>query len=299
MRLTRRGILTQPSPEEPSRATCEQPRRSVALLSHWHESLEDLEQGYTLDDLFALLRELEDAESLSPLLQCDVPAFLAEIGGPGPGDDSGPVTRLQVSNVAELTNYVEDPSQPDEPWRWLEGAEAADRDARNAAVASLTGEPAPWKLVDATDNDPLTGLPLLRRLDAPRSFGTWTPPYRIERLFQGRGPHEGESPRDPRVSHPDPDDDNDTAYALDLTPLPALRHLELRYDPTLAFWSGPQPGAGDLLFRTEVTITFGAFLRAIFEEIGFHGSPAGRDAARASLEARSEALDRLRRESPP
>jgi hypothetical protein len=146
VRLTRRGILTQPSMEEPSRATCERPHRSVALLSSWHESLEGLERGYSLGHFLALLRELEDAKSLSPLLQCDVPAFLAEVGSPGTGDVSEPITRLQLGNVAELTNYKEDPSQPDEPLPWLEGAEAADRDARDAAVASLTGEPAPSAL---------------------------------------------------------------------------------------------------------------------------------------------------------
>ncbi|OGT27632.1 MAG: hypothetical protein A2Z17_03950 [Gammaproteobacteria bacterium RBG_16_66_13] len=43
-----------------------------------------------------------------------------------------------------------------------------------------------------------------------------------------------------------------------------------------------------MLFQTELTITFGELLHAIFWEIGLHGSPVDRDAAWATA-----MLDRL------
>src|SRR3989304_5837644 len=59
-------------------------------------------------------------------------------------------------------------------------------------------------------------------------------------------------------------------YALDFTPVSALLLLPLRYDPRGQFWSGFTGGAGEVLFQTELTITFGELLHAIFWEIGFH-----------------------------
>jgi hypothetical protein len=53
-------------------------------------------------------------------------------------------------------------------------------------------------------------------------------------------------------------------------------------------------GVGKVMFETEVTITFGEFVHAIFWELGFHGSPADRDEMRAQVLERAEAIDSLR-----
>ncbi len=66
---------------------------------------------------------------------------------------------------------VIDPEHPDEPMRWLEDAEADEQDSIDTGVASLTGEPAPRKLVDATGDDPIAGNPIFRRLHVPERRG--------------------------------------------------------------------------------------------------------------------------------
>lgn len=124
--------------------------------------------------------------------------------------------------------------------------------------------------------------------------GRWKPPHDLIREFGGWGkwkePYEGYFSQHPEI---DPQR-YEGAFALDFTPLSALLHLPLRYNPKVQFWSGPMRGAGELMFETELTITFGESLRAIFWEIGFHGSPADRDEALESLRERAEAVDRRR-----
>jgi len=296
VRLTRGGILSERRAAGLADAIADRPQDAVALLRYWQQTLTVIDQDYTFGDLVSLLRSVDDIEHLSPILECDVAAFLADADHPGNVGDEQPMQYLQVHNVAELTTYEEDPSQPDEPLDWMDDEEAAERDRLDSGVATLTGGRKPLKLVDATGDDPITGEPTLRRLRSPRLHGRWKPPYDLMREFAGWGrwrePYEGYF-----IQHPDIDPERyEGPFALDLTPLSTLLHLPLRYNPNVRFWSGPGTGAGDLLFETQLTITFGEFLRAIFWELGFHGSPSDRDEARESLRERVEAVDRHRHE---
>jgi hypothetical protein len=225
------------------------------------------------------------------MLCCDVVAFLADADGPRDADDKEPIRYLRVCSVVELTKYEPNPSLPDERLGWMDDDEAIEYDRLDAGVASLTGEKMPMKLVDATGDDPITGKPTRRRLRAPRLHGTWKPPYDLIRLFEGWGkwdePYEGYF-----IEHPEIDPAHyQGAFALDFTPLSALIHLPIRYDPTVQFWSGSMR-SGELLFETQLTITFGEFLRAIFWEVGFHGSPSERDDVRQSLSERAAEIER-------
>lgn len=292
MRLSQKGILGDPWPGEPTRESAARPRNSFSLLQYWHYTLVDIDQDYTFGDLVSLLRDVDDIENLSPMLGCDVPALLADADRPRSRDYEEPIQYVQVSNVAELTEYEEDPSHPDQPLGSMDDDEAREQDRLDAGIAALTGEPKAMKVVDATGDDPITGEPSLRRLRVPRIHGRWKPPHDLRREFEGWGrweePWEGYFRQHPEI---DPER-YEGAFALDFTPLSALLHVLLRYNPKVQFWSGPTRGAGELLFETELTITFGEFLRAIFWEIGFHGSPADRDEALERLRKRVEAVDR-------
>lgn len=292
LRLTKEGILSDAWLGEQPDAIAQRPQNSFALLQYWCYTLVGIGEDYTFGDLISLFRNVHDIENLSPMLGCDVAAFLVDADRPRRGDDEEPIQYLQVSNVAELTEYEEDPSHPDEPLGWIDDDEAREQDRLDAGIAALTGEPKPMKVVDATGDDPITGEPSLRRLRVPRIHGRWKPPHDLRREFEGWG--RWEEPYDGYFSqHPDIDPERyEGALALDFTPLSALLHLPLRYNPKVQFWSGPTRGAGERLFETELTITFGEFLRAIFWEIGFHGSPADRDGALESLRERVEAIDR-------
>lgn len=294
MRLTKAGILRDQWPETEAGELPHRPQDAFALLEHWHSTLCAIDEDYTFGDLVSLLRGVEDIERLSPMPGCDVAALLAEADRPRTVDDEEPIRYVQVSNVAVLTEYEEDPARRDEPLRWMDDDEAAERDRLDAGVAALTGEPKPLKLVDATGDDPVTGQPALRRLRAPGRHGTWKPPYDLRREFEGWGkwkePYEGYFRQHPEIDA----ERYEGAFGLEFTPLTALLHLPLRYNPKVQFWSGPLQGAGEVLFETELTVTFGAFLQAIFAELGFHRSPADRDAALEDLRARGQAIDRLR-----
>lgn len=294
IRLTKEGILSDPWPGEQTGKIAGRPRTSCALLGYWYSTLVGIDEDYTLGDLVSLLRHVDDIENLSSMLECDVAAFLADADRPRNLDDEERIDYLQVGNVASLTKYEEDPSHPDEPLRWMDDDEATGRDRFDAGIATLTGEPKPMKVVDATGDDPRTGEPSLRRVQVPGMHGRWKPPHDLIREFGGWGkwkePYEGYFSQHPEI---DPQR-YEGAFALDFTPLSALLHLPLRYNPKVQFWSGPMRGAGELMFETELTITFGESLRAIFWEIGFHGSPADRDEALESLRERAEAVDRRR-----
>jgi hypothetical protein len=292
MRLTKQGILSDPWPGEETDESADRPQNSLALLRHWHSTLMRIDEDYTFGDLVSLLRNVDDIENLSPMVGCDVAAVLADTDRSWNRDDEEPIQYLQVSNVAELTKYEEDLAHPDEPLRWMDGDEATEQDRLDAGIAMLTGAPKPMRVVDATGDDPITGEPSLRRLHVPRIHGRWIPPYDLRREFEGWGRWE-EPYRGYFSQHPEIDPERyEGAFALDFIALSAILHLPLRYRPKVQFWSGPFRGAGELLFETELTITFGEFLRAIFWEIGFHGSPAERDAAFESLRERIEAVDR-------
>jgi len=292
MRLTKEGILSDPWPGEQTDEIADRPQHSLALLQYWYSTLMGIDADYTLGDLVSLLRNVDGIENLSPMLGCDVAAFLADADRPRNRDDEEPIQYLQVSNVAELTKYEEDLSHPDEPLRWMDNDEATKQDRLDAGIAMLRGGPKPMRVVDATGDDPFTGEPSLRRLRVPGMHGRWKPPHHLTREFEGWGtweePYEGYFSQHPEI---DPER-YEGPFALDFTPLSAILHLPLRYKPKVQYWSGPFGGVGELLFETELTITFGEFLRAIFWEIGFHGSPAERDDALERLRERVEAVDR-------
>lgn len=295
MRLTKQGILSDRRASGGDDVIADRPQDSYALLGYWHHRLAAIDEDYTLGDLVSLLRTVADVENLSAVLECDVAAFLADADHPQDVDDERPMQYLQVYNVTELTDYEEDPTQPDESLRWMEDDEAAEQDRLDSGVAALTGERTPMKLVDATSDDPVTGEPALRRLHAPQMHGTWKPPYDLVREFGGWGkwhePYEGYFGEHPEI---DPER-YEGAFALDLTPVSHLLNLPLRYNPNVQFRSGSAPGAGELLFETQLTITLGEFLQAIFWEIGFHGSPSDRDEARETLLDRVDAVHRRER----
>lgn len=152
--------------------------------------------------------------------------------------------------------------------------------------------PEPRQLLDATGDDLITGEPVLLRVRAPSLHGRWHAPYHLTREFVGWGkwdePYDGYFQEHPEI---DPAR-YEGAFALEFTPLSALVDLPLRYDPKVQFWSGHSASDGELLFETELTITFGEFLHAIFWEVGFLGSPSERDKTQALLRERAERIDR-------
>jgi hypothetical protein len=96
------------------------------LLGVWHSILEEIDPECTLGDLFSLLRGVQGSEGLSAMLSCDVAAFLAEAEAAAEGEDDDGVRFVEVYNTAELTEYVEDPENPDEPLRIVDEEEAGE-----------------------------------------------------------------------------------------------------------------------------------------------------------------------------
>jgi hypothetical protein len=103
-----------------------------------------------------------------------------------------------------------------------------------------------------------------RGLDA---WGSWNQPY-----------EDGQGPAGAR----------DTWVSVSLTPVGRLLHLPIRYDPELLF----QDRAGQPEYRTRVGITLIEFLKAIFDDLTFHGSPEDRDGVRLELLRRVEEIER-------
>ncbi len=237
-----------------------------------------------------MLRDVDAIGSLSPLLACDVAAILADADRLSPTSDREQMQYVCVRNVVELTSYVADPEHPDEPMQWLDDEEAAEQDRLDFGVASLTGERVPLRIVDATGDDSVSGAPRLTRMRAPELHGRWTPPYHIRREFGGWG--KWEEPYDGYFrAHPECDPNHfEGAFALDFTPVAALLHLPLQYVSAVEFRADRTGQLDNVLFATQLTITFGDFVEAIFEEIGFHGSPAARDAALETIRERSASL---------
>lgn len=285
--LTKDGLLRERGRE----AETFVPADVFALLGVWHDTVEGIDAEYTLGDLFALLRGAEGIEALSPMLSCDVAAFLAEAErGPGEIDDG--IRCLEVYNEVDLTEYEEDPDHPDEPSRYVEDDEAADHDARADALHGLTGGERPERFVDASSDDPITGKLRLRRVLPGTRNGRWVGPYRIERLLHGRG--RGEAPQPGWCAEPwdaDPDAYED-AWGVDFTPVNRLVHLPVRYDPAITF-PDRRRGSGEVRLEDRITITFGELVHAIFWELGFLGSPAARDERGAMLHERVSDLKEM------
>lgn len=198
MRLSKDGILREWRTSALAEEVADRPQDVVALLEYWHHVLDVIDEDYTFGDLVSLLRDVHGIGDLSPMLGCDVVAFLADADRPRNADEEEPLQSLRVCNVVELTNYEANRSQPDEPLGWMDDDEAIQHDRIDAGLASLTGERKPMKLVDATGDDPITGKPTRRRLRTPRMHGTWKPPYDLTRSFDGWGkweePYEGYRP---------------------------------------------------------------------------------------------------------
>lgn len=293
MRLTKAGIIDdRPDPETWAQSLI-RPATVSQLFDLWHDPVRGIDEDFTLGDLFALLRGVDDIAILSPLLGCDVPAFLAETHPvTDPILDDHSIQYLVVSNVANLDHYEPDPTIPDEPLEWLDADEADEQDRVDAGVASLTGGGRPYRVVDATGDDPVTGEPVARHLRLPPLHGSWQPPYHIHREFGGWGrwhePYDGYF-----AAHPDVDPRNyEGGIAVEFTPLPALQGLPVRYRTEVQFRSRSAGGDERVLFDTHIAITFGELVRAIFWEIGFFGTPACRDEMRSDLRARADAIDR-------
>ncbi len=103
-----------------------------------------------------------------------------------------------------------------------------------------------------------------------RTMGEFTPPYTINRNCHGVGPwaepYEGYNQEFP--NHP-----ATTGYAIEYTPIGELLDYEIRYDPKIEFEKNYLKG--DIAFATEINITFGELIEAVFWEIGWFGTPEG------------------------
>ena len=107
-------------------------------------------------------------------------------------------------------------------------------------------------------------------------WGRWTEPY----------PGAWESnPEVPRLG----------GIAVEFTPLRRLLDLPLRYEPALVF----RDENGEEEFRTEIGITLIEFLKAVFWELTYLGTPDERDAMRAELEEQRRRLDAGEEETIP
>ena len=298
MRLTRQGIVDVHDRDAEAGNAPQRPGDASTLLQYWHRTLDEIDGDCTFGDLIALLRGVEDIDVVAPLVGCNIAAFLEEADQPTARTEwRERMWFVQVSNVADPQTYVPDPSQPDEPLEWLDPDESVEEDHVERGLTELTGEKAPLRLIDATGDDPITGEPQLLRMRGGRTYGKWSAPYSIRREFGGWGklpePYDGYF-----RAHPDSDPDHfEGAFALDLTPVAELLDLPLRYDPTLRFNSDLLRGTEGLLFETQVTITFGELLHAIFWEIGFFGEPEERASALDTINERHAAIERIERDA--
>ena len=265
------------------------PETGLDLLQLWHWIVGDIDPEYTLGDLLALLRSLRNAELLPALLGCDVPSFLDEGRLAPTPDDDGP-DYLEVFNEPIPAGYEEDPRNPDEPERFLEGAAAEEHEAMMRALFELIGEQAaplsaPAEFFDA--DDPFPGKPLTRRYVPGSRNGKWCGPFHIHRGFHGVGrwrePYPGFL-----AAHPEIDPRKCVnGFALGLVPVNELAHRPLRYNPEIIFGDERREGAA---FRERITITFGELVHAIFGVLGLAGDPRTRDAFREAVERRADEI---------
>jgi hypothetical protein len=127
--------------------------------------------------------------------------------------------------------------------------------------------------VEPDHNDPLHFLRvsnrheqgyLRRELDA---WGTWDQPH--DDAAGKAGPR-------------------DTWMSVSLTPVGQLLHLPIRYDPELVF----RNQSFEIEYRTSVDVTLIEFLKAVFDDLTFHGSPDERDEVLRSLKHQVELIER-------
>ena len=170
------------------------------------------------------------------------------------------------------------PSGPDLPSRYEPGP--------RQTAASLP-MPASRQTSDAPPlAEPTPGRPEFLRVCNVHADGS------LRRDFDGWGPWaepwEGaweEHPDWPRVG----------PFGLSLTPLGELLHLPLRYDPELIF----RDPDGTEEYRTTIDITLIDFLKAVFFELTFHGTPEERNRMWGELRSRMEDVESGRVRSIP
>jgi len=133
-------------------------------------------------------------------------------------------------------------------------------EARQGSVADDDHEPLHFLRVSNRHEDGC----LRRELDA---WGTWDQPY-----------DDAEAKAGPR----------DTWMSVSLTPVGRLLHLPIRYDPELLF----RNQALEVEYRTQVDITLIEFLKAVFDDLTFHGSPEERDQVLRDLKRQVEEIKR-------
>jgi hypothetical protein len=107
----------------------------------------------------------------------------------------------------------------------------------------------------------------------------------LRREFHGWGPWD--EPYDGAWDK-DPDCPRWGAIAVGLTPVRQLLDVPLRYDASVTFLAPPDVAP----FRTEVDISLIEFLKAIFYELTFYGSPDERDELREELRRRVDQIER-------
>lgn len=81
---------------------------------------------------------VDEIAVLSPLLGCDLPAFLSEADQPTiSGHDDHSIEYVVVGNVTNWDRYEPDPAIPDEPIEWLDDDAAAEQDRIDAGADAL------------------------------------------------------------------------------------------------------------------------------------------------------------------
>ena len=133
-------------------------------------------------------------------------------------------------------------------------------EAREGLVGLDDGEPLHFLRVCNRHEDGY----LRRELDA---WGTWDQPH-----------DDAETKAGPR----------DTWMSVSLTPVGQLLHVPIRYDPELLF----RNRAFEIEYRTTVDITLIEFLKTVFDDLTFHGSPKERNRVLRDLKRQVEEIER-------
>lgn len=120
MSLTRAGLISHyPGRKHQAR----RPRSVRTLLAFWQLHLEHIEDGFTLADLVALLRDVRGIAALAGMVACDIPGLLdeAELGPLPRGSEGATLYYLRVQNRLEPGTYVPHPGDTRHGWRKLPG----------------------------------------------------------------------------------------------------------------------------------------------------------------------------------
>lgn len=249
------------------------PEDVFELLSVWHCTVAEIDPDYTLGDLLSLLRGVMGIGMLDGMLGCDVAAFLAEAQAGAAFDeaDDGGLRHVEVFNRVTLAGYVADPARPDEPRHWMDDEEAEALDELEAALREVVGGAARIRMYDVSDDDPVTGRPIRRRVHPGTKHGRRTGPCHVERDCQGWGSWTEPPPGAAKLEA-----GLEGGFALGFTPVNQLVRFPLRYDAAVAF---PDAAGGRKAVRFEerITITFGELVHALFRELGMMGTPGARD----------------------